>query len=349
MSNVTSVDSHHLKTTDVCEIFSVITKQFTMANVRKNILVVDFSVLPVRPDAANIEKFLCEKIKLQLKDVAMIQFHTIRNCVLIELSDADLAKKYHDAHNMRHVVAHEGKSFKIPVYVDDDAVTVRIHDLSTDIPHTTVKKYMEDRYGVVLSIGRERWKHYFPGIPNGVRLLRMHLSKPIPSYIEIENQQTLVTYENQVKSCRFCQKEAHPKRKCSELSQETTSSSPKTALLFTQSDFPALSGAVTHNGKQTTPSVPSTTTAAIPSESHCAPKFIADADHEKEDTGSSTSNEDETNSSSQEIIETETNKRRLSTRLQKKDPKKMCIPQGCQNKEKVVTTAIKSKLRNVKK
>lgn len=164
-----------------------------MANVRKNILVVDFGVLPARPEMSKVEKFLYENIKLKLNDVASIQLHSIRNCVLVELVSAEVALKYQNGNNLKHVIVHEGRGFKIPVYVDDAAVTVWIHDLSTDIPHIVVKNYMKERYGLVLSIGRERWKHYFSGNPNSVRLLRMHLSKPIPSYIEIENQLTTVT------------------------------------------------------------------------------------------------------------------------------------------------------------
>lgn len=312
-----------------------------MANVRKNTLVVDFSVLPVRPEAATIQKFLYENIKLQLKDVASIQLHSIRNCVFVELTSAELASKYQNGNNLKHVINHEGRAFKIPVYVDDAAVTVRIHDLSTDIPHTVVKKHMEDRYGFVLSIGRERWKHYFPGIPNGVRLLRMHLTKPIPSFIEIENQLTTVTYENQVKSCRYCQKPVHPKRKCTELPKETAflhqnetiTASPTS--LFNENNFPALASVAVSTPNQSSQTI--VPTASIQHESNQTKNNNADADYEKAETAN---NEDEMTSSSCE--ETETNKRRLSTRRQN-DTKKMCIPQGCQNEGETVRTGVRTR------
>lgn len=309
-----------------------------MANVRKNTLVVDFGVLPVRPEMAKIEQFLYENIKLQLNDVASIQLHSIRNCVLVELISAELALKYQNGNNLKHIIVLGGRGFKIPVHVDDAAVTVRIHDLSKDIPHIVVKNYMEERYGVVLSIGRERWKHYFPGIPNGVRLLRMHLSKPIPSYIEIKNQLTTVTYENEVKTCRYCQKEAHPKRKCFEhtidktssrqQSQQATGAATQTSL-FNEDDFPVLAGATVVKPTETMPT-------------HLEPN--AGADYERTEETNNNNNGDNTTDSSSE--ETETNKRRLSTR-RRSDSKKMCIPQGCQNEGEIVRTGVRTRSQAV--
>lgn len=81
------------------------------------------------------------------------------------------------------------------------------------MPHTTVVDFIQ-QYGKPISITRERWKRYFPGIPNGVRVVQMKVDRPIPSYITIDGEPTLVTYSKQQKTCRYCDKPAHPKQKC---------------------------------------------------------------------------------------------------------------------------------------
>lgn len=308
-----------------------------MAAARKNILVVDFSVLPVRPEIAKVEKFLCEDMKLQLKDVTTIQLQHIRNCVLIEMASDSLARQYQNVHNCQHVIPYEGRNIKIPVYVDDAAITVRVHDLSTDIPHTAVKKHMEERYGVVLSISRERWKNYFPGIPNGVRVLRMHLTKPIPSFIEIEGQLTSITYPNQEKSCRFCQGKAHPQQRCPDKVQQKASEPQST--LFNLNDFPALTGPTpssTNVAKSAVQTVSAQAAAPLQTETIEAVAVVTQEHADVESTNDE--DNDGTDDTDSSTVETETNKRRLS-RTNTNEPKKKCVPVGSKQAEKLCAIA----------
>lgn len=189
-----------------------------MSTFRKNTLIVDFAVLPKRPDAARVQKFLEQDIKLQLPDTLSIQLHNIRNCVFIEMVDGETALRYQNAHNYRHEIYCGDKGFKIPVYVEKETVTVRIHDLPPQMPHTTVLEFMQ-QYGTAISISRERWKHFFPGYYNGVRVLQMKLDREIPSFLSINGEHTLVTYRNQPKTCRHCGRAAHPTQKCSKTAE----------------------------------------------------------------------------------------------------------------------------------
>lgn len=198
-----------------------------MSELRKNTLIVDFSVLPKRPDASQVEKFLDKKVQLQLSDTTNIQLHNIRNCVFIEMIDGETALRYQNAHNNRHVIYCGDKGFKIPVYVEKETVTVRVHDLPPQMSHITVLNFIQ-QYGTAISITRERWKRYFPGVYNGVRVLQMKLDRPIPSFVTINGESTLVTYRNQPKTCFHCGRTAHPKQKCLKPSTETNNGqSPK--------------------------------------------------------------------------------------------------------------------------
>ncbi|EDS37990.1 conserved hypothetical protein [Culex quinquefasciatus] len=71
---------------------------------------------------------------------------------------------------------------KIPIYLDNNATEVRVLDLPLGISNDDVVKVMS-KYGEVLTITNDRWINFFPGIPNGVRTLRMLLKQPTPKSI----------------------------------------------------------------------------------------------------------------------------------------------------------------------
>lgn len=87
-------------------------------------------------------------------------------------------------HHLKHFMMAADKKFNIPVFMEDNATNVRIHDLPTDIPNEVVEDYMK-RYGKVKSVAGDLWKKHFPGIPNGVRVVRIELDKHISSYVRI--------------------------------------------------------------------------------------------------------------------------------------------------------------------
>lgn len=226
-----------------------------MAGARKNTLVIDFSVLPVRPDVAKVQQFLEHEIRLQYTDIRSIQLHHSRNCVLIEMKSKEIVARYQSDHNWKRSMLCNNTKFRIPVYADCDAVTVRVHDLPPSMSHATVADHML-KYGEVISIRNEKWKHYFPGISNGVRVLRMNLLRQIPSFITIENEITMISYIDQPKSCQRCTGPYHPGTKCpdstvapAEKSSQISAASKSSDELFDQDDFPPI-----NNDRQKSPS-----------------------------------------------------------------------------------------------
>ncbi|EDS34007.1 conserved hypothetical protein [Culex quinquefasciatus] len=75
---------------------------------------------------------------------------------------------------------------KIPIYLDNNATEVRVLDLPLGISNDDVAKVMS-KYGEILTITNDRWINFFPGIPNGVRTLRMLLKQPTPKSITVNN------------------------------------------------------------------------------------------------------------------------------------------------------------------
>lgn len=197
---------------------------------RKNTLVIDFSVLPVRPSAGNIEQFLSDKLKIEMATVKNLQVHTIRNCVLIEMRSLEEAERLAASHHLKHAMVEGTKKFNVPIYVEDTATNVRIHDLPPGIPNSVIADHLK-QYGSVKSVAREVWKKFFPGVPNGVRVVRIDLIKHIPSFIRIQDNLTSVSYRSQIPTCRRCQRRVHPKQKCSEVAADANESEATTTKL----------------------------------------------------------------------------------------------------------------------
>ncbi|XP_058822321.1 uncharacterized protein LOC131683927 [Topomyia yanbarensis] len=121
------------------------------------------------------------------------------------------------------------------VHMENDMVDVRIHDLAPRTKKDYIKQIMS-QYGEVESITNDTWRNFFTGIPNGVRIVRMRVTKPISSYMTIEckspkdgetyKQTTLITYPGQTPTCQFCNHTAHYGKTCAEA---TSQNSPTTA------------------------------------------------------------------------------------------------------------------------
>lgn len=312
-----------------------------MSSVRKNTIVVDFNVLPVRPDIGKVQHFLENEIGLNLADVNSIQLHHTRNCVYIEVKDHDIALRYEKANNLKRTLVYKDKPFKIPVYVDSGAVTVRVCDLPPSMPHSTVGNFMM-RFGDVLSIQNERWKNYFGGVYNGVRVLQMRIKTSIPSFISIENQTATVLHPNQTKTCKYCSRAVHPNQKCldvtaSENATKTTTAAttlPAAETNFNENEFPSMhSSHPTSSSRDTFSEILARGKRAL-ADDKSKPKTIP-ADRPKQATNNTDDDDDDDDNGNEDSSSSPcesydcNNKRRLSTK-RGAETKQMCAMQGSQ-------------------
>ncbi|EDS39398.1 conserved hypothetical protein [Culex quinquefasciatus] len=174
---------------------------------QKHKLVVDFSVLPERPKLDVVQRFVQKGLGIAPSDLRSIQLHNIRHCVLIEMADPAAAIKIADDYHLKYAFKNN-PTIKIPVYIDDNTVDVRVHDLPLDLPNAKIIDAMRE-YGEVLTIRDEVWKNFFAGVPNGVRVVKMKLSKPVPSFITVCELSSLATYTGQTATCRRCGENRH--------------------------------------------------------------------------------------------------------------------------------------------
>lgn len=175
--------------------------------------VINFRVVPNKLKYPEIFAFITNKLGLSVTDLKHLQITNSR--VFIGTDSPQTAQDIVQDHNMQHQIEQDGKLYRIPLSMEDGSVEVRIHDLRPRINNKQVAIRMRE-YGEILSIREEVWKDYCPGVPNGVRVLRMKLSKAIPSYISVDTDMTLVTYKGQVATCKHCNRRVHYSQKCSE-------------------------------------------------------------------------------------------------------------------------------------
>lgn len=137
-----------------------------MSAVRKNPLVVDFSVLPQRPKLEVVQRFVEKGLGIVSSDLRSIQLHNIRHCVLIEIADPATAIKIATENHLKYAL-------KNTLY---HTVDVRVHDHPLDLPNTKITEAMH-QYGEVFTIRDEVCRNFSAGVPNGMRVMKMKLSK----------------------------------------------------------------------------------------------------------------------------------------------------------------------------
>lgn len=184
-----------------------------MASTVDRTFVISFRSVPSKLKYIDISNFIVQKLNFELHQIKHLQVTNGR--VYVGTESPEVAQSMVQEHNMKHQVEFDGKLYTIPISMEDGTIEVKIHDLRPKINNQQLVNRMKE-YGVVTAIREETWKDFFPGVPNGVRILRMKLLKPIPSYITVEAEMTLVTYRGQSATCKHCHRNVHFSQTCSE-------------------------------------------------------------------------------------------------------------------------------------
>ncbi|XP_058817206.1 uncharacterized protein LOC131680512 [Topomyia yanbarensis] len=189
-----------------------------MASSVDKTFVINFKVVPTKLNFPAIAEFITKNLAIEATQLQHLQVSNGR--VFVGTDSAQTAQDIVQEHNLKHQVEHDGKSYSIPLSMEDGSVEVRVHDLRPSTSNRQLAYRMRD-YGEIISIRDEVWKDFFPGIPNGVRIMRIKLTKPIPSYVMVDTTMTLVTYKGQVATCKHCNRRVHYAQKCSEYAKSS--------------------------------------------------------------------------------------------------------------------------------
>lgn len=190
-----------------------------MDDYRKDSVYLDFSGIPIRPKLDKVHELISKKIQLDMAKVNCIQPSMTKARVIIELKSQAYVEQLVADHSLKHTVELNNKEYAIPIIPYDNAVEVRIADLPSYFSTEMIVKHLAP-YGEVVSTQEEVWKNFWPGLSTGVRLARMRIRKPIPSYIPMTTHTAYITYRNQIRTCRYCGRPLHIGRSCNEARKE---------------------------------------------------------------------------------------------------------------------------------
>lgn len=185
---------------------------------RKNTIVLNLRRLPTRPAPVNVHVFIRDELHLSVDQVECLQFDAYRGLVFVKVISNDLAQRKIAMYSGKLQYKHDdNKLYDIDISGEDDTVTVRVHNVSYDEPNSSIVTVLS-RYGTVIGNAvNETWGKDMPyPVLTGVRAVKMKLLKPIPSFIEVNNQRTLVTYPGQVKTCMICSSSEHFRSECTQ-------------------------------------------------------------------------------------------------------------------------------------
>lgn len=175
--------------------------------------------MPARPKLEKIHELISQKINIDMSKVNCIQPSLTKSRVIIELKSQAYVEELVSEHSLKHTIELNNQQYAIPLVPYDNAIEVKVADMPSYISTETIVKHLVP-YGEVISLQDEKWKDFWPGLPTGVRLVRMRIKKPIPSYIPIGPYTAFVVYRNQIRTCRYCVRPLHIGRTCNEVRKE---------------------------------------------------------------------------------------------------------------------------------
>lgn len=165
---------------------------------------------------ALVYDFIADQLQLTPDEVAAIQFDLTEGKVYVELRSQEKVLEVVRDNDGKWDLICDSKVYKIRLAVEDGGTDVKLHHLPPRMPDEWIAEFME-RFGTVISITEQKCKSSrFPDASSGVKIVRLQLSKAIPSYISIRGYSTYVTYNNQAPTCKHCGNIMHRGRSCAE-------------------------------------------------------------------------------------------------------------------------------------
>lgn len=164
-----------------------------------------------------IHKFVHETLGLTVDHIVRLQMNHAQNCVHIKCRELQTALDIVEKHHEKHEIEVNKTKVRVRLVMDDGGVEVKLHDLSENIRNEEIVAFLK-QYGDVITIKDQIWSENYPlkGVPTGVRIAKMILRRHIKSFVTIQGEQSLVTYRNQIHTCKHCTNPSHPGSTCVE-------------------------------------------------------------------------------------------------------------------------------------
>lgn len=183
---------------------------------RRATIKVTFAPEHARPRAYEVEQFIRDDLRLNPREVIGIHFSITGNVVYIKMTSeevcADVVRQHAQGHKFKHSDGHIGD-----VMVDHAGFglrTIRVFELPFEVPQDVVVEAFRP-YGKVVGHLAEKWQTFTTyQVLNGVRQIKIELSKHVPSYLMIGGVRAIIMYDGQPRTCSGCGQEGHVRSDC---------------------------------------------------------------------------------------------------------------------------------------
>lgn len=156
--------------------------------------------------------FIQDQLKLDSNNVVSIGMYGSK--VMIKVLTAEILENIFDQwENKLEYTDIEGKSYKVKLCNESSKNLVKIHHVPIELSDRDIKSVLST-YGVVEEIKNDMWKNLPFKCYNDIKLIKMEIHRPIPSYIRIAGKQYWTTYIGQIKTCRRCASTEHEAKNC---------------------------------------------------------------------------------------------------------------------------------------
>jgi hypothetical protein len=189
-----------------------------MANMgdRVNTLVCSFDAQSPRTSAFKVHEWVTTKLGLTEDDLQLLQIDGSKRKIYLKFFSVD--KMYaviQETGGTKEYYHESGEISNVVIELAGMGVRkVRLACLSPESPDSAVRAVLSS-YGEVRTVVEERWARPYPlAIPNGIRVVEIHLKKHIPSHVVILGQRVLVSYDGQPFTCFGCNEEGHQFSAC---------------------------------------------------------------------------------------------------------------------------------------
>lgn len=183
---------------------------------RVNTIKVVFEKTAQRPTALEIHQWVSNTLKLTVDHIEALQLLGPENAVYIKLISKSIYDKVLQQHEgtVQTQFASGVLSTATVGPAGYDTVQVRVFNLPIELSNDKIKQTLS-QYGTVFTITNELWStgYIFP-VHNGIRQVKMNVTKVIPSNLLVAGKRAYVTYLGQEPTCFACGMSGHVKQDC---------------------------------------------------------------------------------------------------------------------------------------
>lgn len=183
---------------------------------RKNTIKCTFQREHQKPLAAEIHDWIKSTLKVNETDIDAIQLDGAKASVFIKFTDNVKYESFIKSHLGEQRFEHRDGTVSTVNIAEAELgyKIIRVLNLPLEVTNQTITSHLS-KYGKVINIADDYWSgSYAYKVKNGIRIVKIELTKHVPSYIIIENTKALTLYEGQPKTCSNCHSADHFRADC---------------------------------------------------------------------------------------------------------------------------------------